>query len=71
MTFLRKTAGLLALAGLAAGAAILVRRRVSGPRERVDLYYDDGAMASLDANEPDTARLLAHARDALAAARSA
>jgi len=54
------------LAGLAAGigATVLARRRREARRERVDLYYSDGSMVSLDDE-----RLLTIAREALAAAR--
>jgi hypothetical protein len=67
---LRRLFGLLVLAAAAVGAAVVVRRRVAGPRERVELYYDDGSMTSLEAGTPDAERLLGFARDALAAARS-
>ena len=71
MRLIRRLFGLLVLAGVAAGAAVLVRRRVGGSRERVDLYFEDGSMTSLDDGSPDAERLLGLARDALAAARSA
>ena len=71
MRFLRRLFGIVAFAAVAAGAAILVRRRTSGARERVDLYYADGSMASLANGEPDAERLLAFARDAVTAAHSA
>jgi hypothetical protein len=59
------------LAGLAAGigATVLARRRREARRERVDLYYSDGSMVSLDGDAPEGERLLALAREALAAAR--
>ncbi len=71
MRLLRRFLGLIALAAVAAGAAVLVRRRVSGSRERVELYYEDGSMTSLEDGSPDAERLLAFARDALDAVRSA
>jgi hypothetical protein len=54
------------LAGVAAGigATVLARRRREARRERVDLYYSDGSMVSLDDE-----RLLTIGREALAAAR--
>jgi hypothetical protein len=55
-----------ALAGAAAAAALLRRRSVER-RERVDVYYDDGSMISLEDGAPDAAPLLALARDALRA----
>jgi hypothetical protein len=51
----------------AAGAAALLRRRSAERRERVDVYYDDGSMISLEDGAPDAAPLLALARDALRA----
>ena len=71
MRLIRRLLGLIVLAAVAAGAAVLVRRRVGGSRERVDLYYEDGSMASLEAGSPEAERLLGFARDALDAARSA
>jgi hypothetical protein len=60
------------VAGLAAGvgATLLARRRRESRRERIDLYYSDGSMMSLDGEAPDGTRLLALAREALAAART-
>ena len=51
-----------------AGLAVLVaaRRRRTTARERVDLYYDDGSVVTLDAGTPDADRLLHLAREALA-----
>jgi hypothetical protein len=59
-------------AGLAAGvgATLLARRRRESRRERIDLYYSDGSMVSLDGAAPDGPRLLSLAREALAAART-
>ena len=71
MTFLRRLFGFVTLAAVAAGAAFVLRRRVAGARERVDLYYEDGSMATLEAGDPDADSLLSHARDALAAVRAA
>jgi hypothetical protein len=64
----RRLLSLLALlVGALAGFALL-RRAGSGHRERVDLYYDDGSLVSL--NEIEGARLLALAKEALQAARA-
>mgnify|MGYP007014292826 CR=1 FL=1 len=52
-----------AIAGLFAGAAFLRRR--AAPRERVDLYFEDGSMVSLADGSPDAARLIPLARDVL------
>jgi hypothetical protein len=59
----RKLVALLALLGGAFAGFALFRRAGGGRRERVDLYYDDGSLVSLD--EHDGATLLAIARDAL------
>jgi hypothetical protein len=60
---------LLGAAGSAAGA-VLVRRRLSGRRERVELFFDDGTPVTLTQGTPEAERLLVHARDLLAAARA-
>jgi hypothetical protein len=60
----RSSAAVLgAVAGLFAGAAFLRRR--AAPRERVDLYFEDGSMVSLADGSPDAARLIPLARDVL------
>ncbi len=59
----------LGIAGAAAGFAFW-RSRNAGPTERVDLHFEDGSMVSLTAASGDAERLLALARDVLAAARS-
>lgn len=69
MTVVRKLLGFAALAAVAVGAALVLRRR-AGSRERVDLYYEDGSMTTLEAGTPEAAVLLAHARDALAVGRA-
>ena len=59
---------LLALAALVSGALVgfaLFRRAGGGRRERVDLYYEDGSLVSL--NDVEGAALLEIARDALRA----
>lgn len=38
--------------------------------ERVDLYFSDGSMVSLDGGSPEAVRLLPPVHDALRAARS-
>jgi hypothetical protein len=67
---LRRLLGLVTLAAVAAGAAVVLRRRVGGSRERVDLYFADGSMASFEEGSPEADRMLGFARDALAAART-
>jgi hypothetical protein len=65
----RLLAGIVLAAGSLAGA-VAYRRRFSGRRERVDLYYEDGAMVSLEGRSPEGERLLPLARDVLRAART-
>jgi len=65
----RIVAGFLLAIGSLAGAA-LFRRRGSRRRERVDLYFGDGSLASLPQGSPEAARLTALARDFLRTARS-
>jgi hypothetical protein len=50
--------------------ALLVRRRLSGRRERVELFFDDGTPVTLTQGTPEAERLLVYARDLLAAARA-
>ena len=69
MTVARRLFGLGTLAALAVGAVVVMRRR-AGLRERVDLYYADGSMATIERGEADAHALLGHAREALAAART-
>ena len=52
------------LGGVVAGLAIFRRAR-GGPRERVDLYFEDGSMVSLGEGSPESARLLQIARSVL------
>ena len=61
----------LAVAGAALVAAALRRRRESGPREHVELYYDEGDTVSLDVASQDGERVLGLARRALEIARAA
>ena len=70
MTFARRLFGFATLAALAVGAVVVMRRR-AGSRERVDLYYEDGSMATLERGDAEAQALLGHAREALAAARPA
>ena len=62
---------LLAL-GLAAGSLLgigLYARR-GRAKERVDLYFADGSLVSLHGDSPQARELLAHAHEALRAART-
>ena len=56
------TTGVLLVAGSIAGS-LLYRRRAVRQRERVDLYAEDGSMASVADGAPEAARLLALARE--------
>jgi hypothetical protein len=63
---------LFTLLGVAAGLVVgtlLYRRSGRSRRERVDLYFDDGSMVSLNDGSPGADRLLPVARRALSAAR--
>jgi hypothetical protein len=64
-TLRRKLLALAALLGGAFAGFALFRRAGGGRRERVDLYYEDGSLVSL--NELEGATLLDIARDALRA----
>jgi len=70
VTVVRRLFGFATLAALAVGAVVVMRRR-AGLRERVDLYYEDGSMATLERGDADAQALLGHAREALDAARAA
>ena len=61
------TAMMLAAGSLA--GSILYRRRAARRLERVDLYADDGSMASIADGSPDAVRLLMLARELMALAR--
>ena len=65
---MRRLLGLAALVGFVLAVASFVRRGAVRRRERVDLYYDDGSMLSLDRSSPGLAQLLPLARGVLDAA---
>ncbi len=56
---------LVLLAGGAVAATIVVRRALRGSDERVDLYFEDGSMISLEGDSAEAQRLLPVARDLL------
>jgi hypothetical protein len=64
----RRLIAILLGAGSLLGIGLYARR--GRARERVDLYFEDGSMVSLDGASPEAAGLLPLARDALRAARS-
>ena len=65
---MHRTAKALLVAVGSAGAAALARRLRDARRARVDLYFADGSMVSLAEGEPRADRLVALARDVVAAA---
>jgi hypothetical protein len=67
---LRRLFGFLVLVGVAFAGIVVYRRRFLTRRERVDLYYEDGTLTSLEQGSDGAGRLLSHAHDALRAARS-
>ena len=65
----RRLAGAMLLAAAAVAGSVAYRRRAARHRERVDLYADDGSMASISDGSPDAERLLTLARELMALAR--
>jgi hypothetical protein len=64
----RRLFALLLAAGSLLGIGLYARR---GRRhDRVDLYFADGSMVSLESHSPQAARLIPLARDAIRAARA-
>jgi hypothetical protein len=47
----------------------MCRRSFAGPRDRVDVYFDDGSMVSFVDGSPEAEKLLPVAGELLAAAR--
>jgi hypothetical protein len=70
MRALRRLFGVFVLVGVAFAGIVVFRRRFLTRRERVDLYYEDGTLLSLEQGSDGAAALLAHAQDAVTAARS-
>lgn len=66
---MRRALGALAVAGGALAGFALFRRGRGGSRERVDLYFEDGAIVSFAATTSEAARLLPLARRVLASSR--
>ena len=62
----------LAAVGFATGifaGSVIFRRSFAKPRERVDIYFDDGSMVSFVDGSPEAEKLLPVAGNVLAAAR--
>ena len=70
MKALRRLFGFLVLVGIAFAGIVVFRRRFLTRRERVDLYYEDGTLLSLEQDSDGAAVLLSRAHDAVTAARS-
>jgi hypothetical protein len=63
---------LLTALGFATGifaGSVIFRRSFAKPRDRVDVYFDDGSMVSFVDGSPEAEKLLPAAGDVLAAAR--
>ena len=65
----RKLVSALMLAIGSLAGSVVYRRRAARRLERVDLYADDGTMASIAAGAPEAERLLTVARELVALAR--
>jgi hypothetical protein len=61
---------LIVVAAGSAAAAVAFRRRTQS-KARVELYFEDGTVSTVEAGAPGSDRLLALAREALTAARPA
>jgi hypothetical protein len=64
----RRLAALLLGGASLLGIGLYARR--GRAHERIDLYFADGSLVSLDGASPEASRLLPPAHDALRAARS-
>ena len=60
---------LAVLLGAASLLGVGLYARRGRARERLDLYFSDGSMLSLDGTSPEAAQLLSLAHDALRAGR--
>ena len=66
----RKLLVTLLLSALSVLGVVLMRRRSARRRERVDVYFEDGSMVSLEDDSPEAGRLLPLAHDLLRTART-
>jgi hypothetical protein len=69
MRALRRLFGFLILVGVAFAGLVVYRRRFASRRERVDLYYEDGSLVSLEQGANGASGVLPLASDVLRAAR--
>jgi hypothetical protein len=58
------------LAGVAFVGLLVYRRRFAAKRERVDLYYEDGSVVSVEQGTDGAVAMLPLATDVIRAARS-
>ncbi len=70
MRALRRLFGFLMLVGVAFAGIVAYRRCFAARRERIELYYEDGSLVSLDEGSDGASLLLPLAHDVLRAARS-
>ena len=66
---MRRSLVALAVALGSAAGALLFRRRRAVRSERVVAHYEDGSVVTFEAGSPQADRLLASARELLAASR--
>jgi hypothetical protein len=67
---LRRLLGFLTLVGIVFAGIVVYRRRFLTRRERVDLYYEDGSLVSLEQGSEGADTLLPLAHDVLRSARA-
>ena len=70
MSLLRRLFGFLVLVGVAFAGIVVYRRRFLTRRERVDLYYEDGSVVSVEQGTDGAVAMLPLATDVIRAARS-
>jgi hypothetical protein len=70
MKVLRRLFGFLLLVGVVLAGLVVYRRRFASKSERIDLYYEDGSLVSVEQGSVDANGVLPLASDVLRAARS-
>jgi hypothetical protein len=65
----RKALAVAAAGAASAAGAVFLRRRATRSRDRAELYFADGSLVTLTQGSAEADRLLAHARELLAASR--